>query len=301
MRILNVAGRACVQVGALAVDIAEASEHRFSPDLMDLYDQWEEFLGWAEATDLTAHVGQPCAPSSLGAPVPRPRQIFAIGLNYAEHADESGFVKPDRPVVFTKFASSLTGPVSTVTLPPGSVDWEVELVAVIGRGGRAIGPGDGWSHVAGLMVGQDLSERESQHHGPAPQFSLAKSFKGFSPTGPSLVTPDELENRDDLVLGAEIDGVQVQRGRTAQMIFSVPELVEYLSSVAELYPGDLLFTGTPAGIGAGRIPPRFLKDGELLLSYVEGIGELRQTVVDPGARAGAGLAAAQPQEVSTFR
>ena len=222
------------------------------------------------------------APEQYGPPSPRPRQIFAVALNYAAHAAESGYRRPDQPLIFTKFVSSLSGAVTDVTVPVGgSVDWEVELVVVIGSGGRNIPADRALEHVAGLTVGQDISERRSQHAGPAPQFSLAKSFAGFSPTGPSLVTLDEIADVNQLAIGAEIGGETVQAGNTGQLIFSIPELVEYLSSVVELYPGDLIFTGTPDGVGAGRTPPRFLQSGEVLRSFVDGVGELRQTFVSP--------------------
>ncbi|WP_410605814.1 fumarylacetoacetate hydrolase family protein [Amycolatopsis sp. lyj-90] len=206
--------------------------------------------------------------------------MFAIGLNYSDHAAESGFVKPAEPVVFTKWASSFSGPYSQVVLPEGSVDWEVELVVVLGRGGRDIAEADAWDHVAGLSVGQDLSERVRQHAGPAPQFGLAKSHAGFSPMGPALVTLDELEAPDDLDIVAEIDGEKVQVGRTSQMIFSVPDLIHRLSAVVALLPGDVIFTGTPSGVGAGMTPTRFLKPGETLRSRIGGIGELVQTFVE---------------------
>lgn len=284
MRLINYDGRLGLLVGSTAVDVHRASNGLFDPDPQAVYDRWEEFVAWA-ATPNAAATGVVGAvdPTRLGPPVPRPRQIFAIGLNYAAHAEESGFVKPDEPVVFTKFASSLAGPHTRVPLPAGSVDWEVELVVVIGRGGRDIPAASAWDHVAGVAVGQDISERQRQHAGPAPQFSLAKSHAGFSPTGPALVTPDELGDRDDLEIGAEINGQVVQAGRTSQFIFSVPELIARISAVVELYPGDLIFTGTPAGVGAGRTPPRFLQPGEVLRSYIDGVGELVQTFTAPVA------------------
>jgi 2,4-diketo-3-deoxy-L-fuconate hydrolase len=203
--------------------------------------------------------------------------VFAVGLNYADHAAEAGIAPPEAPVIFTKFASAISGPVTTVSLPPGSVDWEVELVVVMGRGGRDIPAARAWDAVAGLSVGQDLSERLGQMSGPVPQFSLAKSHRGFAPIGPALVTIDELDDPDDLELGATINGEVVQRSRTSQMIFPVPELIECLSRTVELFPGDVLFTGTPPGVGVGRTPPRFLGPGDVLRSHVDGIGELVQT------------------------
>ena len=207
--------------------------------------------------------------------------MFAIGLNYREHAAETGHDVPTAPVVFTKFASSITGPVSEVTLPKGSTDWEVELVVVMAKPSRHVPVDQAWGHVAGLTIGQDLSERVLQRSGPAPQFGLAKSFAGFAPMGPAVVTVDELDNPDDLELGCTVNGEQMQRSRSSDMIFSVPELVAYLSGVVTLLPGDVIFTGTPPGVGMGRTPPRFLKAGDRLDSWIEGLGELHQTFVDP--------------------
>jgi 2-keto-4-pentenoate hydratase/2-oxohepta-3-ene-1,7-dioic acid hydratase in catechol pathway len=277
MRIANVGGRLSLLSGDGAVDVERASGGRFAAEPQLVYDRWAEFRSWADG--ITGAEPVPVDPGRLGPPAPGPRQIFAIGLNYHDHAGESGFEIPKDPLVFTKYATSLAGPRETVTLPGGSVDWEVELVAVIGAEARRVPEGRAWEFVAGLMVGQDLSEREMQHSGPAPQFGLAKSFPGFSPVGPALVTPDELDNRDDLALECDIDGEVVQRGRTSQMIFSVPELVARLSAVLPLLPGDLIFTGTPAGVGAGRKPPRFLRAGERLRSRIEGIGEIEQEFV----------------------
>lgn len=282
MRIANIDGRLGLLVDGRGYDVESVSAGRFGADPQAVFDRWDEFRSWAGDGDPGRHgPGSVPRPDQLGAPVPRPRQIFAVGLNYSEHATESGFEKPQHPVIFTKFASSLTGPYRDVVLPEGNVDWEVELVAVVGRGGRAIPEAAAWDHIAGLTVGQDLSERRSQHSGPAPQFSLAKSHAGFSPIGPSLVTADELDDPSDLALGCSINGETVQEGRTSQLIFSVPDLIARLSRTVELYPGDVIFTGTPAGVGVGRTPPRFLAPGDVLRSYVSGVGEIEQRLVSP--------------------
>lgn len=281
MRIANVAGRLGVITGDGYVDVQQASKQqaskgRFGPDPQAVFDRWDEFTRWAGAADLSEV--QPLTLSELGAPAPRPRQSFAIGLNYQDHADESGFTKPaiDLPV-FTKYVSSITGPHTEVTIPAeGNVDWEVELVAVLGRAAHNVSARHGWDYVAGLTVGQDISERRLQMAAAAPQFSLAKSLPGFSPMGPCLVTPDELAEPDNLELGCLIDGEQMQHGRTKDLIYSVPELIAYLSAILPLSPGDVIFTGTPSGVGLGRTPQRWLAEGEELVSYVEGIGEMRQ-------------------------
>jgi len=187
--------------------------------------------------------------------------------------------------VFTKFASALAGPVTTVQLPPGSVDWEVEVVVVIGKMATSVALGDAWDHVAGLTAGQDISERQLQRSGPVPQYSLAKSFPGFAPIGPCVVTVDEFDRPDDLELGCEVNGEIMQHGRSSDMIFPVSELVAYLSGIVTLFPGDIIFTGTPSGVGMGRTPPRFLHDGDVVRSWIEGIGELIQTCAAPAGQA----------------
>ncbi|MGZ2362032.1 fumarylacetoacetate hydrolase family protein [Streptomyces sp. 372A] len=279
MRIANLSGRLVLVVDGAAVDVEEASGGRFAADPQAVYEQWEEFRRWAARADLPE--GRPFEPSLLGAPVPAPRQIVAAGLNYRDHAAESGFALPETmPPVFTKFASSITGPVTEVTLPPGGhTDWEIELVVVIGARAHHVSAESAWDHVAGLTVGQDISERITQLEGRAPQFSLGKSFPGFTPIGPYVVVPDALDNPDDLGLRCTVNGEEVQKSRTSDLIFSVPELISRLSSVLPLLPGDIVFTGTPAGVGLGREPQRWLAPGDELVSTIEGIGELRQRFV----------------------
>jgi 2,4-diketo-3-deoxy-L-fuconate hydrolase len=294
MRLFTVAGRLMIASSAGLVDVEIASAGRFPADPHAAYERWDEFQTWASAHVETEPLS--VDPSCLGVPVPRPRQVFAIGLNYIDHADESGFSAPTEPIVFTKFLSSFTGPAGDVVLPPGNVDWEVELVAVIGRTGRNVAEDHAWSHVAGLTIGQDLSERVSQMSGPAPQFSLAKSFPGFTPLGPAVVTVDELADPDDLAIECSINGETVQSARTSQMIFPIPELIARLSRVVTLLPGDLLFTGTPPGVGMGRRPQRYLKPGDVVESRIEGLGQMRHEFVaaeaDPVGAGGARVVAA---------
>jgi 2,4-diketo-3-deoxy-L-fuconate hydrolase len=258
------------------LDVEAASCSRFGPDPIDALSRWADFRAWAESCD---DPGDPVTVEELGAPVPCPRQVFAIGLNYRTHAAETSMATPEHPPTFTKFPSCLAGPVGELALPPGSVDWEVELVAVIGPEARDHAAADAWDHVAGLAVGQDYSERQLQTSGPAPQFSLGKSHPGFGPFGPFLVTPDEVSDPDDLALECSINGETVQKDRTSSMIFSVPTLVERLSAVVTLCPGDVIFTGTPSGVGMARTPPRFLQPGDEVVSRIEGLGELRQRCV----------------------
>ncbi|WP_416957772.1 fumarylacetoacetate hydrolase family protein [Nocardioides sp. T5] len=284
MRIANLAGRAVLITDSGAVDIAEASHGRFGPDPTAIYRDWADLTAWASTAELPA--GTPYDEADLGAPVPEPGQVFAIGLNYRGHALESGITDfPVEPPVFTKFRSSITGPYGQLELPTATVDWEAELVVVIGAEAHHVAAADAWDHVAGLTIAQDYSDRTRQLVPPVPQFSLGKSFPGFTPMGPAVVTLDELtsvgRDYEDLEIGCTIDGEQVQKSRTSDLIFSVPVLIERLSAVLPLQPGDVILTGTPAGVGGGMQPPRFLQAGEEVVTWVEGIGELRQHCV-PG-------------------
>jgi 2-keto-4-pentenoate hydratase/2-oxohepta-3-ene-1,7-dioic acid hydratase in catechol pathway len=258
--------------GERALDVQRCSDGRFPSNPQAVYDDWDAFADWARGLD--AGGGDPFDPAALGAPVPRPRQVFALGLNYAMHAREAGLELPTTPLTFTKFPSCIAGPQENVRVATDRVDWEVELVAVIGRRAHQVDADSAWDYVAGLMVGQDLSARDVQMSGSPPQFSLGKSFPGFGPTGPWLVTADELPDRDDLAIGCSLNGEQVQSDRTSSMLFSVPETVARLSAICPLLPGDLIFTGTPAGVGNRMDPPRFLRAGDELVSTIEGIGSI---------------------------
>jgi len=278
MRYGNVNGRLSLIADGKALDVEKTSDGRFGSDLDAVYEHWSEFIDWARRQSFAD--GQPFTDDEVGPPVVRPTQVFGIGLNYQAHASEAG-VKPSlaQPAVFTKFVTSITGPYDTVTLPSDSVDWEVELVVVIGERAENVPVEMAWQYVAGLTTGQDLSERDVQLAGPVPQFSLGKSYPGFSPIGPTIVTPDEFVDPDDLALTCSVDGEVLQAGRTKDLIFSVPALISYLSSILPLLPGDVIFTGTPAGVGMGRDPKRYLKAGATLVSEIEGIGELRNDLV----------------------
>jgi 2-keto-4-pentenoate hydratase/2-oxohepta-3-ene-1,7-dioic acid hydratase in catechol pathway len=277
MRFANLKGRATIivkdsQGNDAAIDIAEASGGKFGPDVHGCFAQWTDLVTWTKSHGTKD--AKPFAPTDLEAPSPVPRQSFGIGLNYALHAAESGLPNPEFPPTFTKFPSCITGPYATVELPSDGIDWEVELVVVIGKTAHNVKAADAWSHVAGLTIGQDLSNRAVQLRPPAPQFNLGKSFTGFGPMGPWLVTTDEFKNPDDLALSCTIDGETMQDSRTSDLIFSVSTLIELLSEIITFYPGDVIFTGTPSGVGAGRKPQRFLKPGEVLVSTIEGIGSI---------------------------
>jgi len=279
MRIANLAGRAVwVRTDGAAsgaIDIADASAGRFGPDPQSLFEEWDAFTAWARTYDDADAAGSVAFDvTDLGAPVPRPRQVFAIGLNYAEHAAEAGYPPDSMPVTFTKFPASIVGADVVVELPDGNVDWEVELVVVIGRAGHKLDRESAWDHVAGLTIGQDLSERLTQMQGTIPQFSMGKSFPGFGPTGPWLVTPDAFADKDDLAISCSLSGEGMQSSRTSMMLYDVPELLVRLSAVCPLLPGDIIFSGTPSGIGNRRTPQRFIGPDDVLVSEIEGIGTL---------------------------
>jgi 2,4-diketo-3-deoxy-L-fuconate hydrolase len=275
VRIANLSGRLALITDAGAIDVEEASAGRFGSDPQRVYERWFEFVEWAAEVPSSSAV--PFSAEQLGPPAPWPAQVFGIGANYRSHAAEGGLDVPEWPMVFTKYVSSFTGPVGKIELPSDAVDWEVELVFVVAQLARNVPAERGWEYVAGLTVGQDLSEREIQLRGEIPQMSIGKSLPGFSPTGPFLVTPDALPDRDALAISCSVDGETVQQGSTGDLVFSVPALVAELSAMMPLLPGDVVFTGTPAGVGLARRPARFLQPGEQLVSRIEGIGEMRHT------------------------
>ena len=274
MKVGNLDGRMVLIVDDEAIDVAKASGGSFGPEPASCYERWDEFRAWAA----TASGGVAFDPVWLQAPSPTPRQSFGIGLNYAAHAAESGVPNPEFPPTFAKFPSCITGPYATVQLPSDGIDWEVELVVIIGRTAHGVAAADAWPYVAGLTVGQDLSNRAVQLRPPVPQFSLGKSFPGFGPMGPWLVTPDEFADPDNLALSCTLNGEIMQDSRTNDLIFPVPALIECLSSIVTLVPGDVIFTGTPSGVGMARTPPRFLAPGDVLVSTIEGVGSITTTM-----------------------
>jgi 2-keto-4-pentenoate hydratase/2-oxohepta-3-ene-1,7-dioic acid hydratase in catechol pathway len=274
MRFATRGGRFMLVSAAGLLDLYDASGGDLPADPMAAWERVSEVRLFAEAVDWTG--AQPYDVAELGPPVPNPRQVFAVALNYRPHAAEAGFQPPAQPLVFTKFPSCVVGPDVDVRLPPGNVDWEIEMVAVVGTGGYRIEGTDAWAALAGVTLGQDLSERQLQLAGTPAQFSLGKSYPGFGPIGPVVVSPDELPDRDDIGLESFVDGEPLQSGRTSEMIFSVPELVRHISAVCPLMPGDLIFTGTPGGVGNRMSPPRFLAPGQTLVSRMEHVGEIRQ-------------------------
>lgn len=277
MRLANLDGRPVIVTagdqGPGQVTVVDLAAHGFT--FQDVFERWDELPSVASSAALAAT--RVAATTDLGPPSPTPRQVFAIGLNYAAHAAESGHPVPAHPTTFTKFPTCIAGPHTEVELPSGSVDYEIELVVVIGRRAERVPAAHAWAHVAGLTVGQDLSERVVQLRPPAPQFSLGKSFPGFGPTGPWLVTTDELGDPDDLAITCTLNGQVVQSSRTSDLIFSVSEIIERVTAITPMLPGDLIFTGTPSGVGMGRTPPRYLAASDVLESTIEGVGTILTT------------------------
>lgn len=273
-RLIYRQGRACAWVGDGFVDVEHGSSGRLPADPMAVLARWSEFCEWAQGLEASAVEG-PVIEEELGPPVPRPAKVFGIGLNYRSHAEEAGLPIPEQPLVFTKFPNCLVGPRAEVELSSTYVDWEVELVVVIGKRGRAIPESRAYEYVAGFCVGQDISDRKAQFAGNPPQFSMGKSYDTFGPIGPALVALSEVPNPDDLALTCKVNGELMQQSRTSEMIFPVASLIEFLSRRCTLEPGDLIFTGTPAGVGSTRKPRRYLQPGDVIESEIEGLGLLR--------------------------
>ena len=271
MRLFNLADRLSTFVDGAVVDVATASDNHFSPEPQRMFEDWQGLAEWGRSAN--ARGAGEVDLQQVHAPVPRPPQVFAIGLNYQAHAEEGVFSVPEEPTVFTKFPSCIVGPSHAVELPVDT-DWEIELVVAVSRHAHRVSAADAMSFIAGYTIGQDLSDRVLQRKGPAPQWSLGKSRYGYGPTGPWLVTLDEFDDPLDLAIHDTLAGETLQASRTSMLIFDIPVLIEYLSGLCPLMPGDLIFTGTPAGVGYARKPPRFLHPGDVLTSTIEGIGDL---------------------------
>jgi 2-keto-4-pentenoate hydratase/2-oxohepta-3-ene-1,7-dioic acid hydratase in catechol pathway len=214
-------------------------------------------------------------------PIPDPPKIFCIGLNYRDHAAESGAPIPREPVVFSKFATALIGPGEAIRLPAVSkeVDYEAELVLVVGKKGRHLSAATALDHLAGYTIGHDVSARDWQLKKDGKQWLAGKTFDTFAPLGPLLVTKDEIPDPHALGIRLRLNGQVMQESNTAQMIFRAGELLAYLAQIVTLEPGDLIFTGTPPGVGFARKPPVFLKDGDVVEIEIDHLGTLKNPVV----------------------
>lgn len=271
-RFANVAGRsALVDAAGDWYDLESLTDGAISADPMAALADGDGLHRAATLLDGAAPAGS-LTDAEVRSPVPTPRNSFGIGLNYRPHAEESGMDLPEKPVVFGKFQSCIAGPFDDIELRNTTADWEVELVVVIGKPGRDIPAASAWDHVLGLTVGQDISDRALQMAARPPHFDLGKSRDGYGPMGPVLVSTDSFDDPTDLAITCDISGERKQEDRTSSLLFTVAQLIEYLSVPITLGPGDVIFTGTPAGVGAAS--RTFLQPGDVITSTVEGIGTM---------------------------
>ena len=279
-RFANVEGRsALVDADGGWFDASRLSGGVVSPDPMEAW-LLPDGLHQAASAIATAEPDGHIRDADLRPPIPAPQSVFAVGLNYRSHAEEADMDLPGVPLIFTKFPSCLTGPNDPVILGGSTDDYEAELVVVIGKGGRNIKPNEAWEHVGGLTVGQDISDRTLQFAATPAHFDLGKSRDTYGPIGPVVVSTDSFPTPGDLRITCDINGVRRQDDRTSNLVFDVPALISYLSGILTLSPGDLIFTGTPEGVGAASL--RFLVDGDLISTTIEGIGSLTNRCRIPG-------------------
>jgi 2-keto-4-pentenoate hydratase/2-oxohepta-3-ene-1,7-dioic acid hydratase in catechol pathway len=260
--------------------VVDLSPAGFS-SLLDLIEACAPGVAKAEAFAAAASK-QPLSSVKLLAPIPRPRKLICVGLNYRDHAAETGATIPDVPTIFNKFATAVIGPGDDIVLPKvsKSPDYEAEFAFIVGTGGRHIASGDWQKHIFGYTIINDVSARDYQR--ATTQWLMGKTFDTFAPMGPWIVTADEIPDPHNVSVQLEINGETLQDGNTRELIFKIPALVEFLSSVFTLEPGDIVSTGTPAGVGVARKPQRFLRPGEEVIVKIAGIGELRNPVVAEG-------------------
>lgn len=253
-------------------------EHVIALDAPDVGALLASGTDWADRAGVATGPAHPLVASDLAPVVPRPAKIVCLGLNYQSHIDETGKPRPEHPTYFAKYARALVGPRDPITLPTVSdaVDWEVELALVIGRTARHVSEADAATVVAGVTVANDISARDWQQR--TTQNLAGKTFEATTPLGPALVTLDELAGGwSDLTLRCEVDGTLMQRGHTSDLLFTPEQIIADLSHIVTLDPGDVILTGTPAGVGVARIPPQYLRVGQTVRTTIGGVGELRNT------------------------
>lgn len=269
-----------LRVGDTILDLSQA-DPSLPADMRGFISQGADALARAGRVAQTNEDRIPAGEVRTKAPILDPEKIICIGLNYADHAAEINIPIPSEPVVFSKYTTTLVGPNDAIPYPNASkkVDYEVELVAVIGRGGRNIPEAQALDHVFGYTIGNDISARDYQLEKPAGQWLLGKNFDSFCPIGPEIVTADELGDPHRLGIRCSVNGEVLQDSSTDQLIFRVDQLVAYLSHVFTLTPGDLILTGTPAGVGMGRTPPLWLKAGDTVVCEIEQLGRLENQIL----------------------
>ena len=275
-RLANIEGRAALVSGDAYYDLENISNGNFSGDPMQALERLSELSALGAQLDNLEPSGQ-LADIELGPPVPNPKNCYAVGLNYRNHAEESNMDIPPVPMVFTKHTSCISGPTANIEMRSDYVDYEAELVAVIGKPGKDIARDDAWQHVAGLCVGQDISDRPMQFSAAPPQFNLGKSFDTFGPIGPVLTSLDSLDDYHSMEIQCDVSGELRQKDNVDDLIFDIPFIISYLSEIVTLNTGDVIFTGTPAGVGV--IDGKYLRDGEILTTSIAGLGTLRNRCV----------------------
>ena len=275
-RLANIDGRAALVSGENYYDLEKISQGNFSQDPMRALEALSELSALGAQLDNFEPSGQ-LADVELGPPVPNPKNCYAVGLNYRNHAEESNMAMPPVPMVFTKHTSCISGPTADIEMRSDYVDYEAELVAVIGKPGKDIAKETAWQHVAGLCVGQDISDRPMQFSAAPPQFNLGKSFDTFGPIGPVLTSLESLQDYHSMEIQCNVSGEVRQKDNVSDLIFDIPYLIAYLSEIVTLKTGDIIFTGTPAGVGV--IDGKYLRDGDMLTTSIEGLGTLRNRCV----------------------
>ncbi len=278
-RFANVDGRAALVDGDHYFDVETLSGGDVPSDPMAALERPDRLHELGSALAAATPTGT-LTDATLGAPAPRPRNSFGIGLNYRSHAEEAAMEPPENPMVFTKFPSCIVGPEADVEMRGDMVDYEGELVVVIGPGGKDISPADAWNHVVGLTIGQDISDRPAQFMAKPPHFDLGKSFDTFGPMGPVLVSPDLFDDPADLGLRTLVNDEVRQDDRTSNLLFDVPTLVSFLSHITTLVTGDVIWTGTPEGVGFTQ--GKTLNDGDVITTEIEGIGTMANRCVRVG-------------------
>lgn len=279
MRIASIQSGSQIHPAAIAADeVVDLSEAGFR-SVLDLIEGGSEALAKAQGYLASATSRKPLSEVTLAAPIPRPRKLICVGLNYLDHAKESNAEIPSVPTIFNKFATAVIAPGDKIVLPKvsNSPDYEGEFAFVIGQGGRNIKAEDWKQHIFGYTIVNDVSARDYQR--ATTQWLMGKTFDTFAPIGPWIVTADEIADPHNLNIRTEINGEVLQNSNTRELIFKLPDLIEYLSRVFTLEPGDIVSTGTPAGVGFGHNPPRWLRAGDEVVITVEGIGQLRNPVV----------------------
>ena len=275
-KLANVNGKSSLISGESYYDINTISQGKISSDpskVLDSLNDLHELSSKIDNFEATGLVEN----SLLAAPITNSRNCFAVGLNYKAHAEESGMEIPPFPMVFTKHTSCIVGPFNEIQMRSDIVDYEAELVVVIGKEGKNISKENAWDHIAGLTVGQDISDRAVQFHSTPPQFNLGKSFDTFGPIGPFLVSPDLVANKNAVHLECYINDELRQESSTDDLIFTVPDIISYISEFLTLNTGDLIFTGTPSGVGATQ--GKLLKHGDIVTTSIKEIGTIKNKCV----------------------